>query len=494
MLMNAAATAIYGSSFFAATAELPPPRAPLVHDLDVDVCVIGAGLAGLTTAREVARRGWSVAVLEGQRIAWNASGRNTGFVLPGFGQDPASIVERVGMKRARALWALSQVGVDYVRATINEPGMAGIEPSDGWLFVSKTGDAGEIAAEGDLLRELGADIEIWPTDLLRSKLKTPRYFDAIYFPTAFNIHPLNYALGLARLAEQAGARIFEETPALSIDPAGVRKRVVTANGRVRAAHIVLAGNVHLGRLMPEIARTLLPIRTYVMATQPLGDKLAEAFDYGGSVTDTDWADNHYRIVRDRLIWSGRMTTWQADPWRFARRLRRDIRRVYPQLGDVEIEHAWTGTLGNAVHRMPQIGEVSHGVWIVSGFGGHGINTTAMGGNLVARAIVEGDTGWRLFLPFELIWAGGILGRAVAQSNYWIRRRQEKLLGFLARRRELKERRAAEAEVRRLAEEAQQEAERLRAEEGGEIRSEMPTDEVAAEHPRTRKRRKKKAAI
>lgn len=446
--MSALETAIYGSSVFAATAVLPPARAPLALDLDVDVCVIGGGLAGLTAAREVARRGWSVAVLEASRVAWNASGRNTGFVLPGFGQSPEIIVERVGLDHAKALWALSKAGLAYIRETIREHEIAA-DASDGWLYVSKTDRRDDMQAEAELLQALGSDVDVLSTAQVRSKLKTPYYFQAIDFPEAFNIHPLNYALALARLAEEAGVRIFEETPVLSIDPAGVRKRVVTSSARVRAAHIVLAGNVHLGRVMPDISQTLLPIRTYVVATRPLGEKLGEAIEYRGSVSDTDWADNHYRIVDDRLVWSGRMTTWDADPWRFAKGLRRDIRRVYPQLGDIEIEYAWTGTLGNAVHRMPQIGEVINGVWLASGFGGHGLNTTAMAGNMIARAIVEGDTAWRLFLPFEMIWAGGMLGRGVAQASYWTYRTKERFAARASRQAERERQRDAEKTARNV---------------------------------------------
>jgi len=433
--MTIPGTEIYGSSLFAATATLPPPRASLTVDLDVDVCVIGGGLAGLTTARELARRGWSVVVLEASRIAWNASGRNTGFVLPGFAQSPELIVERVGLEHARALWALSKAGLDYVRETINENALP-VDVTDGWLSVSKTDRPQAVEAEAELLRDLGSDVDILPTQQVRALLKTPYYFQAIGFPDAFNIHPLNYALALAGLAESAGVRIYEDTLALSIDPAGVRKRVRTANARVRAGHIVLAGNVHLGPVIPGLVQTLLPVRTYVVATKPIDkSKLAEAIAYRGSVSDSDWADNHYRVMDDRLVWSGRMTTWDADPWRFANRLRRDIRRVYPQLGEIEIEYAWTGTLGNAVHRMPQIGEVADHVWLASAFGGHGINTTAMAGNMIARAIVDGDTAWRLFLPFELIWAGGALGRTVVQTAYWANRVRERLAAQASRRAE-----------------------------------------------------------
>ena len=130
------------------------------------------------------------------------------------------------------------------------------------------------------------------------------------------------------------------------------------------------------------------------------------------MSDNELADNHYRVVDgDRLMWSDRCTVWERDPRRYVRTLLADIRRTYPQLGKVKAEYAWTGTLGSTVHRMPQIGELSPGVWLLSGFGGQGINTTAMGGEIIARAIVDGGQTWRLFQPFDLVWAGGRLGRA-----------------------------------------------------------------------------------
>ena len=443
--MNATDNAVHGLSLFAATRVAAPDRPRLAFDLDVDVCVIGAGLAGLTTAREAARRGCSVVVLEAHRIAWSASGRNTGFVLPGFAQSPRSVIGRVGFKKARELWTLSQQGVDYVRNTIAQTKMPGVVPISGWLSVSKIDDGEGVQAEAALLRDgLGMDIDFWPTDLVRTQLKSTRYFQAIHFPNAFHVHPLNYALGLAAAAEAAGARIFEDTPALSIDPTGIRKRVATPNGRVRASHIVLAGNTHLGALAPKLARTLVPITTYTVATAPLGERLAEAMAYRGGVSDGDWIDNHYRASEDgRLIWLGRMTTWQADAKHYVRTLRADIRRTYPQLGKIKIEYAWSGTTGTPVHLMPQIGEVGSGLWLASGFDGQGFNTTALAGTLIARAIIEGDQTWTLFRPFELVWAGGALGRAVVQTSYWINRRKEKVGGFLSRRRERQKLRTAE---------------------------------------------------
>ena len=435
--------------WYEATRVASPERPRLNFDLDVDVCVIGAGLAGLTVAREVALRGWSVAVLEANRVAWAASGRNTGFVLPGFGAPIDDVVERVGLDHTRQLWALSEHGVDYVRRTIADTGMTGVDPVPGWLHISKTDNGDALRAYVERLRWIGADVEAWPTAQVREQVANPRYFNAVHFRNAFHIHPFNYALGLAALAEQAGARIFEDTPAVTIDAGGVRKRIGTPSGRVRAGHVVLAGNVHLGALMPRLAATLLPVSTFVLVTEPLGLLLHDVVRYRGAISDTNRADNHYRIVGgDRLQWSGRMRAWQADPRWIRRGLVADIRRNFPALGKVEIAHLWRGTLGRTIHRMPQIGEIERGVWLASGFGGHGLNTSAMGGELVARGLVDNDQTWRMFAPYELVWAGGWLGGVLAQGIYWGTRPIERVQHGLARYRErAKRRKEARKQVR-----------------------------------------------
>src|SRR5262249_18337512 len=169
-------------------------------------------------------------------------------------------------------------------------------------------------------------------------------------------------------------------------------------------------------------------------------------------SDTELADNHYRIVGgDRLMLSGRSTTWARNPKRYIRTLRADIKKTYPQLGDVDVDFAWSGTLGNTVHRMPQIGELGPGVLLASGFGGQGPNTTAMAGNLIARAIVHADQTWREFTPFELVWAGGVAGRVAVQARNWIRRFGAAIAERKSHGRELAHRQAVEAD--RVAQEA-----------------------------------------
>jgi len=444
-MTDTAASKAYGDSWYSATMVAAPPRPPLSFNFDVDVCVIGGGLAGLTTAREIARRGWSVALLEAGRLAQGASGRNTGFVLPGFGADADRLVARVGFERTKDLWSLAQAGLDYVRDTIRAERAAGIDRQDGWLYVSKTDNDDEMSRDAGSLAALGCEIELWPTERVRAVLRSERYFSAINYPRAFTIHPVNYALALAAAAERDGARIFEDTPAVSIDPTGVRKRIVTSGARLRASQIVLCGNVELGALMPRVAATLVPVTTYVIATAPLGERLGGAIGYRGGISDTDLADNHYRIVDgDRLMLSGRSTAWLRDPRRYVGALTGDIKKTYPQLGDVAVDYAWAGTLGLTIHRMPQIGDLGSGVWLASGFGGHGLNTTAMAGNLIAHAIVEGDQTWRQFTPFELVWTGGVIGRAAAQLRVVIKRLRAAVDERRAKARERLQRKAHDA--------------------------------------------------
>jgi glycine/D-amino acid oxidase-like deaminating enzyme len=338
--------------------------------------------------------------------------------------------------------------------------MPGVAPVAGWLKASKVDNGDDVLADAQFHNEqLEVAAEAWTTERVRDVLRNNHYFYALHLPHAFHIHPLNYALGLAQAAEAAGARFFEDTPALAIDVEGVRKRVVTPSARVRAGHIVLAGNVHLGALMPRVAGTLMPIWSYVVTTAPLGAQLAEAIGYRGAVTDTDLANSHYRIVgTDRLMWSGHSTTWEGRPAKVVPRLQADIAAIYPQLGKVPVEYAWSGVLGNSLHRMPQIGELAPGLWLASGFGGHGLNTTAMAGNVLTQAIVDGDDSWRLFAPFELVWAGGTLGRAAMQVYYWWFDGQERFLARQARRREAEERGEAKlAPLRADAEPARVEA-------------------------------------
>jgi glycine/D-amino acid oxidase-like deaminating enzyme len=417
-------------------AQAMPERSRLTFDLDVDICVVGAGLAGLTVALESARLGASVAVLEGRHVGWNASGHQLGTVMPGYGLPIQDLIARIGFEDTRELWSLSKEGADFVRATATEELIPGIAMTEGALEVSNVDVGDRLISRLQMLGEdFGTEVEGWQVDRVREALKTRRYFHAVHYPRAFQIDGRKYLHGLAALAKRAGARVFEDTPVVSIDPSGIRKRIVTPSARLRASHIVLAGNVHLGAPSPRLSETLLPVWRYAAVTAPLGERLAEVMTYQGSVTDSDGID-HFRIVEgDRLIWSSPETTWEARPQRFAGAIQRRIGTIFPQLGKVEIAEVWGGAVGQTVHGMPQIGQLRRGLWVASGFGRQGLNTTAMAGQLIARSILWGDERWRLLSPFELVWAGGRTGRIAGHAIGSWTRGSSAAAGLLARYRE-----------------------------------------------------------
>ena len=413
-----------------------PERSRLSFDLDVDIAVVGAGLAGLTVALEAARLGASVAVLEGRHVGWNASGHQLGTVMPGYGLPIGDLIARIGFEDSRELWALSREGAEYVRANATEELMPGIALSEGALEVSNVEIGDELIARLQMLGEdFGTEVEGWQVDRVRAELRTDHYFHGVYYPKAFQIDGRKYVHGLAALARRAGARIFEDTPVVSIDPSGIRKRIVTPSARLRASHIVLAGNIHLGAPLRRLSETLLPVWRHAAVTAPLGERLAETIAFQGSVIDSDGID-HFRVVEgDRLMWSSPETTWAANPARYAPAIARRIRTIFPQLGPVEISEVWSGAIGQTVHGMPQIGQLRKGLWVASGFGRRGLNTTAMAGQLIARSILWGDERWRLFSPFELVWAGGATGRVAGYAIGMWERGSSAAAGALARYRE-----------------------------------------------------------
>src|SRR5260370_274453 len=416
--------------------QAPAERARLSFDLDVDIAVVGAGLAGLTVALEAAKLGASVAVLEGRHVGWNAYGHQLGTVMPGYGLPISDLIARVGFEDASELWALSKEGAEFVRATATEELIPGIAPSEGALEVSNVDVGDQLISRLQMLGEdFETEVEGWQVDRVRAELKTDRYFHGVYYPKAFQVDGRKYIHGLAALARRAGARIFEDTPVVSIDASGIRKRIVTPSARLRAAHIVLAGNIHLGAPLRRLSETLLPVWRYAGVTAPLGERLAEAMTFRGSVADSDGID-HFRIVDgDRLMWASPEPTWAARPARFAPAIARRIRTIFPQLGRVEMAEVWTGAVGQTVHGLPQIGQLRRGLWVTSGFGRQGWNTSAMAGQLIARSILWGDERWRLFSPFELVWAGGSTGRVAGYVIGMWGRGSSVAAGTLARYRE-----------------------------------------------------------
>ena len=410
----------YPASWYAATRDASADRPRLAARIEADVAIVGGGFAGLHSARLLALQGRRVALVERHRIGWGASGRNGGFVGPGYAERSSALIDRLGLDHARRLYAQSQRGVALVREAIEALARPDLRMGTGKLSVSRTDQGPGFADRTRALAEkLGATFEPWDAGRVRALLDTARYHQAIHDPSSFHVHPLNLALALAADIEARGGTIHEGTEATGLVHEGRLWRLQTPLGEIVAPHVVLAGNADLGRVQPRIARAVLPVATYVAVTAKMGPGLAQAIRWSGAISDTRRAGNYYRVIDgDRLLWGGRITTDTREPPHLREMMRGDILSAYPQLADVRIEYAWPGIMGYAPHKMPQVGELQPGLWVCSAFGGHGLAQTAAGADAVAAGILGDDSLWRLFTPFGTGWAGGLLGQAATQLAYW----------------------------------------------------------------------------
>jgi gamma-glutamylputrescine oxidase len=410
-------------SYYARTVNPAPMRSALAGHVETDVCVVGGGLAGLSTALSLAERGRSVAVIEARRVAWGASGRNGGFVGPGFPAHLDSVVKRVGLPHARKLYGLTLDAVALVRNRIERHRIACEPVHSGMLRAWWTDDADEPKRQRDRLHEsLGIELEFWPRERVREALVTQRYHDALFYPHTFHFHPLNYALGIAEAIEAKGGRIFETSPVTELRLDAPKRTVRTVQGCIKARSVVMACGGYLDGLHPKLAGAIRPIATWVMVTEPLGDRLKEAIRGSYCVIDSRFDFDYYRPLADtRILWGGGITIRRTDPARLREIMLRKLLTVYPQLQGIRVETAWSGLMGYPRHSMVQVGEVSPDLWYAMGFGGHGMGTTTMAGELVASAIAEGDDRYKLFAPFGLEWTGGPLGLVAVEAMYrWYR--------------------------------------------------------------------------
>ena len=409
-------------TWYRATAATGPAHEALRGNAECDTCVVGGGFAGLNTALGLGERGLGdgVVLLEASRVGEGASGRNGGFVFGGFSRGEDRLLEDLGPARARALYAGTTDAVGRIRARIDLHGIDCERTEAGVLWANWFEDPAVLRSRQRLLAEhYGVDWQWVPRDAVRTMLHTDRYTDALFESDAFHFHPLKYVQGIARAAAGLGVRVHEGTPATGLSRDGAGWRVDTPGGTVRARQVVLACGGYLAGLRDDVDAGVLPIATYAMATEPLGDRLGQVMSTRAAVYDTRFAFDYYRPLADtRLLWGGRISILDRDPTAVARLLRRDLMKVYPQLEGVRIDHAWSGLMSYARHEMPQLGRIDDGLWLAQAFGGHGVAPTTFAGELLASAIAEGDTRWRELCDYGLVSALKPAGFVGAQLRYW----------------------------------------------------------------------------
>ncbi len=420
----------YPDSWYVATANGIRNRPSLEEDITADVCVIGGGFTGLSAALNLAELGKNVVLLEAERIGFGASGRCGGLVGSGQRKDVLETEEQFGVERSRQLWNFAELAKEEIRNRVAKHDIPCDLQKGQFVGVHKKSYLGWSQQLVDALTERYdyPFCRVVDAEEVQSYVATNDYLEGFYDPEALALHPLNYTLGLARAAEDAGVRIFENarvTTYSQTDPAIVQ----TATGQVKASFIVLACNGYLGRLEPRTASKIMPINNFMIATEPLDEERARELINGRyGIHDTRFVVNYYRLSDDhRLLFGGGENYRPGFPRDIGKFVRPNMLGCFPQLKDVKIDYAWGGALSVTVNRLPHVGRLEPNVFFGQGYSGHGISTASFAGKVIAEAIAGVAGRFDVFanLPTHTFPGGTLLrypGMVLGMLYYTIRDR------------------------------------------------------------------------
>ncbi len=420
----------YPDSYYAATAVGVRDYPFLDGDRQADVCVIGGGFTGLSAALNLAERGLDVVLLEAERIGFGASGRCGGLIGSGQRKEVLETEEMFGLERSKELWDFSELAKKEIRHRVEKHDIACDLQRGQLVGIHKRRYLGWAREMADVLAErydypfcaaLNAEES-------RARVASNTFLEGLYDSEAMTLHPLNYTLGLARAAAEAGVRIYEGSRVRSYsqtDPAIVE----TATGNVSASFVVLACNGYLGNLEPRVASKIMPINNFMIATEPLGEERARALINGRfGVHDTRFVVNYFRLSDDhRLIFGGGENYRPGFPSDIKKFVRPHMLKLFPQLKDVALEYGWGGTLSVTLNRLPHVGRLQPNVFFGQGYSGHGISTANFAGKVIAEAVTGTADKFDVFagLPIHTFPGGTMLrypGMVLAMLYYSIKDR------------------------------------------------------------------------
>ncbi|WP_426198812.1 NAD(P)/FAD-dependent oxidoreductase [Pseudomonas sp. DC3200b2] len=382
------ANTAYPPSYYAASANAAPARPVLQEALETDVCVVGAGYTGLSSALHLLEQGFRVVVVEAAKVGFGASGRNGGQIVNSYSRDIDVIERTVGKRQAELLGAMAFEGGRIIRERVARYNID-CDLKDGGVFAALTSkQMGHLESQKRLWERYGhTQLELMDQRRIREVVACDQYVGGMLDMSGGHIHPLNLALGEAAAVESLGGRIFEQTPATRIDR-GPNPVVHTPQGQVKAKFVIVAGNAYLGNLVPELSAKSMPCGTQVVTTEPLDDELAHSLlpqDY--CVEDCNYLLDYYRLTRDkRLIFGGGVVYGARDPANIEAIIRPKMLRAFPQLKNVKIDFAWTGNFLLTLSRLPQVGRIGDSIYYSQGCSGHGVTYTHLAGKVLAEAL------------------------------------------------------------------------------------------------------------
>lgn len=380
-------------SYYEASVTRPQPLPPLAGSINADVCVVGGGYAGLSAALELAERGYSVALLEAQRIGWGASGRNGGQALVGYGYAGQEAIEvQLSSEDARRAWDISVEALQLLRERIAKHAIE-CDFVPGHLTLAVNARKGRRLEQWINHVARRYDYQLQPISHVEvgSWIASTRFHSGAFDPHSGHLHPLKYCLGLAEAARGAGVQIFENSAVLQIEE-GDRPVVRTAMGAITCRFVVLAGNVYLGqfgkRIAPELMPRIMPVGTYVITTEPMAKERADGLiRQRAAAYDNNLILDYFRVTADnRLLFGGGESYSTMTPLNLARRMRQRLLTVFPQLSDLQVPYVWGGFVDLTMNQAPDFGRLDRNLYYLQGFSGHGVALAVMAGRLVAEAV------------------------------------------------------------------------------------------------------------